>query len=105
METRFAISRDHTRIAFEVSGSGEALMLLHGGGNSRQDWREWGYVERLQSQFTVICVDLRGHGESDRPTDPACYTTEKLGADLLAVADACGFDRFSIWGYSWGGNI
>jgi pimeloyl-ACP methyl ester carboxylesterase len=50
-------------------------------------------------------VDLRGHGESDKPTDPACYSTEKQGQDLLAVADACGVDGFSLWGYSYGGNV
>jgi pimeloyl-ACP methyl ester carboxylesterase len=48
---------------------------------------------------------MRGHGESDRPTDPAAYTPEKMGEDFLAVADACGVDRFMLCGYSLGGNI
>ncbi len=80
-------------------------MLLHGGGSSRQDWHEGGYVERLRKQFKVITVDLRGHGESDWLTDPACYTTDKMGQDFLSVADACSVEKFTIWGFSFGGNV
>jgi pimeloyl-ACP methyl ester carboxylesterase len=105
MDTRFAISPDSTLIAFDVSGAGTPILLLHGGGGSRRDWHETGYVARLQDEFTVIPVDLRGHGESDKPTDPACYTTEKLGQDILAVADACELDHFVLLGYSFGGRI
>jgi pimeloyl-ACP methyl ester carboxylesterase len=79
-------------------------MLLHGGGGSRQDWHADGYVQRLKDRFTVIAADLRGHGESAKPTDPACYTTEKMGQDFLAVAEACGVEDFILWGYSLGGN-
>ena len=71
----------------------------------RQDWHEAGYVIRLRDNFTVIAVDLRGHGESGLPTDPAAYTTDKMGQDILAVADACGVERFIIWGMSYGGNV
>jgi pimeloyl-ACP methyl ester carboxylesterase len=102
---QFTTSPDQVRLAFEVHGVGPALMLLHGGGSRRQDWIKGGYVERLKREFTVITVDLRGHGESDKPMDPNCYTTEKMGQDFLAVADACGFGRFSLCGYSFGGNI
>jgi pimeloyl-ACP methyl ester carboxylesterase len=105
MTTSFAISADGTRIAHDVAGSGPALVLLHGGGESRQSWHAAGYVRRLQDAFTVITVDLRGHGESDKPTDSAAYTTEKHIQDVLAVADACGVERFTLWGFSYGGNI
>lgn len=64
-----------------------------------------GYVERLQDSFTVITLDLRGHGESGLPTDPADYTTDKIGGDILAVADTCGVDHFAMWGMSYGGKI
>ena len=71
----------------------------------RQEWHEAGYVRRLRDNFTVITVDLRGHGESGLPTDPADYTTGKMGQDILAVADACGVERFIIWGMSYGGKV
>jgi len=105
MDTRFASSADATRVAFDVSGAGTPILLLHGGGGSRLEWHDDGYVARLQDEFTVIPVDLRGHGESDKYDDPACYTTEKFGQDILAVADACGLERFILCGYSFGGNI
>jgi pimeloyl-ACP methyl ester carboxylesterase len=50
-------------------------------------------------------MDLRGHGESDRPTAPSAYTPKKMGQDILAVADACGVQRFIMWGMSYGGKV
>ncbi|RJP54921.1 MAG: hypothetical protein C4583_01450 [Anaerolineaceae bacterium] len=47
MTTRFATSPDSTRIAFDVTGAGTPLLLLHGGGSSRVEWHEAGYVARL----------------------------------------------------------
>jgi pimeloyl-ACP methyl ester carboxylesterase len=105
MHTLFAVSPDGTQVAYGRSGTGPAIVLIHGGGGSRQEWYEAGYVERLRDRFTVIALDLRGHGESGLPTDPAEYTTDKLGQDILAVADACGAERFTIWGMSYGGKV
>ncbi len=105
MNTLFATSPDGTRVAYDRCGSGPAIVLLHGGGGTRQEWQEAGYAQRLQDRFTVITLDLRGHGESGLPTDPADYTIDKMEADILAVADACGFERFAIWGMSYGGKV
>ena len=107
MDTLFADSPDGTRIAYDRTGTGPAIVLVHGGGGTRQDWLEAGYVKRLQDSFTVIALDLRGHGESGLPADadPADYTTDKLGQDILAVVDACGVERFIMWGMSYGGKV
>ncbi len=105
MSASFTIVPDGTRIAYERHGAGPALVLLHGGGNSRRMWHEAGYVERLQDTFTVIAPDLRGHGESGAPIEPADYTADKMTQDVLAVADACGVKRFTIWGFSFGGRV
>ena len=96
---------DGTRIAYDVTGDGPALMLLHGAGKTRQDWHKLGYVERLKDDFKVITLDIRGTGESDFRTGIDDYAIEKIVADLLDVADACGAEQFSEWGYSFGGNI
>jgi len=79
--------------------------LLHGGGQSRRVWHEADYVGRLRDAFTVITMDLRGHGESDKPTSVEAYALERLTDDILAVADAAHVTRFDLWGYSYGGNI
>lgn len=105
MKTQFVLSTDGTRIAYDITGSGPALMLLHGAGKTRVDWHSAGYVERLKEEFTVITVDIRGTGESDFLTDIGDYTIEKICADLNAVADACEIQGFAVWGFSFGGNI
>ena len=101
----FANSPDGTAVAYDRAGTGPAVVLVHGGGGSRQEWHEAGYVRRLETDFTVISLDLRGHGQSGLPTDPADYTTDKMGQDILAVADACGVERFTLWGMSYGGKV
>ena len=96
MRTSYAISSDGIQVAYDRCGSGQAILLVHGGGGSRLDWHQAGYVERLQEDFTVITLDLRGHGESGSPRDPKDYTPEKMGQDILTVADMCNFERFCI---------
>jgi len=105
MSTQFATSPDGKQIAYDSSGEGPAIVLIHGGGGRRLEWHEAGYVERLRDNFMVITVDLRGHGESDLPTDPTDYTTDKMGQDILAVADACDVEQFTLWGISYGSKI
>jgi len=79
MKTNFANSPDGTRVAYDRSGTGPVIILLHGGGSTRQEWHEAGYVRRLRDKFTVITVDLRGHGETGHPTDAEYYAPDKMG--------------------------
>jgi pimeloyl-ACP methyl ester carboxylesterase len=103
--TRTVVSADGTRIAYDVSGAGPPVILLHGGGQTRRVWHDAGYVARLASAFTVITIDLRGNGDSDKPTSKASYAIERLIEDVMAVADAAGAKRFGLWGFSYGANI
>lgn len=105
MKTQFVTSPDGTRIAYDVTGSGPPLLLLHGAGQTRKAWHKTGYVRRLEQAFTTITLDFRGTGESDFLTDIGDYAIEKLCADVYAVADACGAPRFMVWGFSFGGNV
>ena len=105
MSTEYVTSADGARIAYDVTGSGPALMLLHGAGKSRKDWHKLGYVERLAQDYTVITADIRGTGDSEFLTEIADYEIEKICTDIYAVADACGVQRFAVWGFSFGGNI
>ena len=88
-----------------MQGTGPALILLHGGGQTRQEWHNLGYVHQLSPAYRVITIDIRGNGESDKPEDPAFYTADRHIHDVLAVADACAADHFALWGFSYGGNI
>ena len=80
-------------------------MLVHGGGQSRRSWNDIGYVDRLSKSFSVITVDTRGNGNSDRPTTAADYALDKMLADLLAVADAAAAPRFHLMAFGHGASI
>lgn len=107
MKPSSIVTKDGIRLVYDVVGTGPALLLLHGGGGdqSRQSWHDVGYVQRLQADFTVITMDIRGHGDSDKPIDPAAYSIDRMCQDILDVANAGGVDRFILWGFSYGGNI
>lgn len=100
-----ASSPDGTKIAYEVAGNGPSLLLVHGGGQTRRSWNQLGYVDRLAKRFTVITMDLRGVGDSDKPTKPEAYALDVLLADLLAVADAAKAKSFHVYGFGHGGTI
>jgi pimeloyl-ACP methyl ester carboxylesterase len=102
---RTTTSADGTRIAFDVTGAGPAIILLHGGGQTRTAWHEAGYVERLAKQYTVIAADLRGHGNSAAPDAADAYAVDRLIEDVVAVADASGAKTFHVIGFDHGANI
>jgi pimeloyl-ACP methyl ester carboxylesterase len=60
--------------------------------------------ENLDDDFQLVAVDLRGRGHSP-PTAPGSYGWKNHALDVLAVADALGFDRFAIIGQSMGGSV
>ena len=99
------MAQDGTKIAFEVAGTGPALLMVHGGGQTRRTWNQLGYVERLSKRFTVITLDLRGIGESDKPLTPEAYALDTVLGDLLAVADAAKAQRFHLYGFGQGATI
>ena len=63
-----------------------------------------GYLDRLTDRFQVLLVDYPSIGKSDTIA-PCDFNVERVCSDLLAVADAAGFDRFAYFGYSWGGGV
>lgn len=100
-----ATAPDGTKIAYEVTGSGPHMLLVHGGGQTRRSWNQLGYVDRLAKRYTVITMDLRGTGDSDKPTRPEFYTLDRVLADMTAVADAAGAKRFHVYGFGHGGTL
>ena len=105
MTTQFANSVHDFQIAYERQGAGPALLLVHGFNNERTMWQEYGWIAQLQDAFTVITMDLRGCGESTASHQPDHYTLAAHLADVEAVLDACGVDRFCYWGWSFGATI
>ena len=105
MRTQFVTSPDSVQIAYEVQGDGPALCLLHGFSGNRTIWSENGWIELLQSRFTVFAIDMRGCGESEAPLDPQAYNVPAHCADIEAVANACGIETFLLWGWSFGATV
>lgn len=79
------------------------VILLHGFPESHRTWIK--VAKRLADKFRLIIPDLRGFGETDRPQEVANYATDTLIADLFALADALGIERFALVGHDWGGAI
>nr|BFF13055.1 hypothetical protein GCM10025699_43580 [Microbacterium flavescens] len=96
---------DGTEIAYEVDGDGPPLVLVHGSGLSRGTWRGLGYLRDLQRDFTVVALDMRGHGKSGKPHDAASYSMDLHRGDVEAVLDATGLSPAHYIGYSFGARI
>jgi pimeloyl-ACP methyl ester carboxylesterase len=105
--TEFATAADGIRIAYDVVGEGEPVLLIHGFASDRkQNWRAPGWYDTLTGAgYKVIALDNRGHGESDKPHDVAHYGHEKMAGDALTVMRAAGVERALLMGYSMGGFI
>jgi pimeloyl-ACP methyl ester carboxylesterase len=91
------------RIEYTVDGEGPPLVLVAGTLLAARDWRDVGYVECLAKYWRVINVDPLGHGDSDAPHDPDAYEADGVTNDLVAVLDAEGVGKATVWGYSRGG--
>ncbi len=93
-------------IRYETRGAGRPLVLLHAYSLSSEAWQDMGYVEPLvEAGHRLVLIDLRGHGGSGKPHDPAAYAEPAQALDVRAVMDALGLDRASLMGYSRGGRM
>jgi pimeloyl-ACP methyl ester carboxylesterase len=97
------VNHEGTRIHYQVEGEGPPLVLLHGFTGNLKLWYLCRYVDALKTNYRLILVDARGHGESDKPHERAAYELPVRVGDVLAVLNALNLDRAHIWGYSMGG--
>lgn len=96
---------DGTEIAYELGGTGEPVLLVHGSGLSKGTWRGLGYLRDLERDFTVVALDLRGHGRSGKPHDALSYRPSDFIGDVFAVLDATDVGPVHFVGYSIGARI
>jgi 3-oxoadipate enol-lactonase len=89
------------RIAYEIRGEGEPLVLVHGLAYDRAGWGR--LPDLLAERFRVVLLDNRGVGESDAPVGP--YAVHQMAADVVAVLDEAGIERTNLFGVSLGGYI
>ena len=90
-----------TQIYFEVHGSGDPLLLLHGFGGCSQDWS--GSIKTLSTNSQLIIPDMRGAGRSGILT--RSFRHDDSANDMLALFDHLGIGEFKGVGISGGGNV
>jgi pimeloyl-ACP methyl ester carboxylesterase len=97
---------DGVRLAWHEMGAGRPVVLLHGLLGNGPLLAGSGPARALAARgYRVILPDLRGHGDSGRPHDPACYPPDVLADDGLALLAHLGLDDYDLGGYSLGGRL
>ncbi|WP_067962678.1 alpha/beta fold hydrolase [Nocardiopsis trehalosi] len=96
---------DGVELNAAVGGTGSPIVLLHGFPQTHLMWRH--VAADLAADHTVICPDLRGYGDSDKPADPdgTTYAKRTMAADVVALARALGHDRFALAGHDRGALV
>jgi len=95
---------DGVGIAYEVTGEGPPVVLLHGFPDSGNLWRH--QVPALaDAGFKVIVPDMRGYGASDKPTETDAYNILYLVADVGAVLEDANVEQAHVVGHDWGAAV
>jgi pimeloyl-ACP methyl ester carboxylesterase len=100
---RFA-SFDGVGLAVHRLGQGRPVVLLHGlFSDAQTNWIRFGHAQRLaDAGFEAIMPDLRAHGDSAKPQDPAGYPPDVLVRDARALVDHFGLSDYDLGGFSLG---
>lgn len=103
---RRRIETSGATINLVIGGSGPPLLLLHGYPQTHLKWHK--VAPRLAENLTIVACDLRGYGDSSKPTsDPRheAYGKRRMAQDQVEVMQALGFDRFNLAGHDRGGRV
>jgi pimeloyl-ACP methyl ester esterase len=95
------LSHDGVSLRYDRTGAGPAVLLIHGWLGNRTFWER--QVQALRDRYTVLTVDLRGHGESSHPRTG--YTLGAIVGDLEHLVRALALPRVAIVGWSMGGIV
>ncbi|MCA6074117.1 alpha/beta fold hydrolase [Fulvivirga sedimenti] len=95
------ISLNHTDLYYEVYGSGEPLLLLHGWVQSGSYWKP--FINDFMDTYEVYVPDLHGHGNSGILRDD--FSIQSAAMDILLMMDKLGLEQVRIIGFSFGGIL
>jgi pimeloyl-ACP methyl ester carboxylesterase len=74
--------------------------------NREENWRRLGWYAAFERKgWRGVALDLRGHGQSDKPHEPAAYARGAMALDILALIDHLGLGRVDLMGYSMGAHL
>jgi pimeloyl-ACP methyl ester carboxylesterase len=102
--TTFFAGFDGAELALHQLGEGRPVILLHGLFSSAEiNWVKFGTAAQLAAAgFRCLMPDLRAHGQSAAPHDPAAYPSDVLARDVAALVDGLGLADFDLVGFSLG---
>jgi pimeloyl-ACP methyl ester carboxylesterase len=89
------------RMHYVIAGSGSPVVLVHGWPQSWYEWRK--IIPALAEKHTVIAVDLRGLGDSERPDTG--YDKRTLAGDVHQLVKKLGYSEIGLVGHDWGGAV
>ena len=104
--TRTVIETGDARIVTVHGGKGPPVLLMHGNPFTHVSWHRVAPV--LAEDFTVVCTDLRGYGDSSKPepvADHANYSFRAMAQDNVEVMAKLGFTRFAAAGHDRGARV
>ena len=104
LERRRLRSFDDVELSYLEGGEGRTVVLVHGFiASAERNWAVPGIAGRLlDAGFRVVAPDLRGHGASAHPADPAAWPPDVLARDLACMIAATARDDYDLVGYSLG---
>jgi non-heme chloroperoxidase len=108
VQYRDVISSDGVRLAAYDAGSasGPEILFIHGFSQCSQCWERQFGDPQLNRRFRLTAFDIRGHGASEKPSDPRRYAEDRQFADdVSAVMTALGLQRPVLVGWSYAGRI
>ena len=103
---RSEIKASGARIVTVVGGSGPPLLLMHGNPFTHLSWIHVAPV--LAQEFTVVCTDLRGYGDSEKPPggdNHENYSFRAMAQDQVEVMASLGYDQFMAAGHDRGARV
>jgi len=104
--TRRKIRTSGATINLVTGGEGPPVLLLHGYPETHAMWHK--VAPQLARDYTVVCPDLRGYGDSSKPKglpDHSNYSKRAMALDMVEVMEALGFLKFHVVGHDRGGRV
>jgi len=104
--TKTVVQTSKAEIVTVKGGEGPPLLLMHGNPFNHLTWHK--IAPRLAQEFTVVCTDLRGYGDSSKPRgggDHSDYSFRSMARDQVEVMQTLGFEKFYAAGHDRGARV